>query len=60
MFTAVTIRPTTKIEPPQRNSDTPDARIAVISIFLPKVAIVHMQPSSIEIGRMNRTLPGSL
>ena len=56
----VTASPTTKIDPPQRNSDTPEARMAVISIFLPKVAMVHMQPSSIEIGRMNRTLPGSL
>ena len=36
------------------------ARIAVTSMFLPKVAMVHMQPSSMVIGRMNRTFPGSL
>ena len=34
--------------------------MAVTSMFLPKVAMVHMQPSSMVIGRMNRTFPGSL
>ena len=60
VFTPVTTSPTAKIAPPQRKSETPEARMAVTSMFLPKVAMVHMQPSSMVIGRMNRTFPGSL
>ena len=38
----------------------PEARIAVTSIFLPKVAIVHIQPSKVAMGSTKRILPGIL
>ena len=46
--------------PPHLKRETPDALMAVTSKFFPKVAMVHIQPKSIEIGNTNRILPGNL
>ena len=59
-LTSMTTNPTQKIARPQRIRDSPEDRMAVISLFRPKLASVYMQASRTEIGRTKRILPGIL